>query len=216
MNLDGNADTGVSMLMLWCCCGTGRAKGFGGPVAPAERRLDASTDGDGGGSTMPRECCDVLSVEVLRGDEEPAVALPASEASSGICTFSRGLEAPPGVCRLLVRDGGVKALSGIEIMESCLLFKAWLFDRGGWGGELVGLLREMLPTSTECDRLPSDFEGSEAEWKADRCWPKIDEGPSIGVKILPPLRCGSLFTCVSRPRRGGCRIGLLGSGLTSG
>ena len=73
---------------------------------------------------MPRECCDVLSVEVLRGEEDPAVALPASEASSGICTLSRGLAAPPGVCRLLVREGGVKVLSGIETIESCLLFCA--------------------------------------------------------------------------------------------
>jgi hypothetical protein len=107
---------------------------------------------------MPLECCEVLSVEVLRGEEDPAVALPASEASSGICTFSRGLAAPPGVTRLLVRDGGVKVLSGIETIESCLLFAACAFERGGCGGELVGF-----------DRLPSDLEGSEAEWKADRC-----------------------------------------------
>jgi hypothetical protein len=30
-------------------CGGGLANGFGGPVAPADRRADA--DGDGGGST---------------------------------------------------------------------------------------------------------------------------------------------------------------------
>ena len=99
-------------------------------------------------------------MEVLRGDDEdPTVALPASEASSGICTFSRGLAAPPGVTRLFVRDGGVKVLSGIEMTVLCLLFAASTFERGGGcGGELVGF-----------DRLPSDFEGSEAEWKADRC-----------------------------------------------
>ena len=100
-------------------------------MAPAERRLEESTDGDGGGRTMPRECCDALSVDVLRGEEEPAVALPASEASSGICTFSRGLAAPPGVCRLLARDGGLNDLSGLVMIESCRLFKPWLFERGG-------------------------------------------------------------------------------------
>lgn len=101
-------------------------------MAPAERRLDASTDGEGGGRTIPLECCEVLSVDVLRGEEEFAVALPASEASSGICTFSRGLAAPPGVCRLLAREGGVKVLSGIDTIESCLLVKGCCaLERGG-------------------------------------------------------------------------------------
>lgn len=118
---------------------------------------------------MPLECCEVLSVEVFRGEEDPAVALPACEASSGICTLSRGLAAPPGVTRLLVRDGGVKVLSGIDTTESRLLLATWAFERGGCGGEPVALLRAMLPTSTESDRFPSDLEGSGAEWKADRC-----------------------------------------------
>lgn len=118
---------------------------------------------------MPLECCEVLSVEVLRGDEDPAVALPACEPSSGICTLSRGLAAPPGVTRLLVREDGVKLLSGIDTTESCLLFATCAVGRDGWGGEPVELLRAILPTSTESDRFPSDLEGSGAEWNADRC-----------------------------------------------
>jgi hypothetical protein len=69
---DGRAETGVSMFMLllfWC--GGGRAKGFGGPLAPAESKAEA--EGDGGGSTTPLECesvgrlerCDVTSVDVV-------------------------------------------------------------------------------------------------------------------------------------------------------
>lgn len=58
------------MLLLFCC-GIGRAKGFGGPLAPAERRAEA--EGEGGGSTTPLECesvgrlegCDVTSVDVV-------------------------------------------------------------------------------------------------------------------------------------------------------
>ena len=37
-----------------CDTGWGRAKGFGGPDAPAERRAEA--DGDGGGRTTPEAC----------------------------------------------------------------------------------------------------------------------------------------------------------------
>ena len=57
-NLDGNADIGVSILLLllyellFCCeGGCGRANGFGGPEAPALRIALAL--GDGGGRTTP-------------------------------------------------------------------------------------------------------------------------------------------------------------------
>ena len=59
-NRDGNADMGVSMLLLlllydWPCegppGGCGRANGFGGPDAPALRIALAL--GDGGGKTTP-------------------------------------------------------------------------------------------------------------------------------------------------------------------
>ena len=61
--LDGRAEIGVSILLLllllfsyallFCCDvgGGGRANGFPGPEAPAERSAEA--DGDGGGNTMP-------------------------------------------------------------------------------------------------------------------------------------------------------------------
>jgi hypothetical protein len=109
MNLDGRAETGVSillllLLLLFCDCwfgGCGRANGLGGPDAPALRR--ALAEGDGGGRTTPEEwepsvparregCVPVASVD-SRGDES-AVALPPSEGSSGIWTFSLGLFAP--------------------------------------------------------------------------------------------------------------------------
>lgn len=71
MNLDGSAETGVSIILFelllllfaleeelllepvafvdWVT-GCGRAKGLGGPEAPADRRADA--EGEGGGRTM--------------------------------------------------------------------------------------------------------------------------------------------------------------------
>jgi hypothetical protein len=102
-------------------------------VAPAESRAEA--EGDGGGRTTPDECesvgrldgCEAVSVEVPRGEAEPAVALPASEGSSGICTFRRGLAAPPAGPppalrrKLLEREGGVTVVSGIDDMEPFLL-----------------------------------------------------------------------------------------------
>lgn len=97
---DGSADTGVSISFRLpydplFVGGGGRANGLGGPDAPALRSEFA--DGDGGGSNTPDEC--EASVEVRAGvtpvlpeslGEESAVALPASEAALGICTFSRG------------------------------------------------------------------------------------------------------------------------------
>jgi hypothetical protein len=60
MKRDGRAETGVSIMLplfefvceVWET-GCGRAKGFGGPDAPAESRAEA--DGEGGGSTTPDE-----------------------------------------------------------------------------------------------------------------------------------------------------------------
>lgn len=56
MYREGSAEAGVSMFMwLWLLAGGGRAKGFGGPVAPADSNVVAA-DGEGGGSTIPDEC----------------------------------------------------------------------------------------------------------------------------------------------------------------
>lgn len=57
MYREGSAEAGVS-IRLWlggfALLGGGRAKGFGGPVAPAERRVVVA-DGEGGGNTIPDE-----------------------------------------------------------------------------------------------------------------------------------------------------------------
>lgn len=76
--------------------GAGRAKGFGGPVAPA--LSSALALGEGGGRTTPDEWD--ASVLVLAGvapvvlaslGEPEACVFSASECSSGICTLRRGL-----------------------------------------------------------------------------------------------------------------------------
>lgn len=99
--------------------GGGRAKGLGGPDAPALK--SALALGDGGGSKTPEEC--EASVLVLAGvgtvvpeslGEESAVALPASECSLGIWTLSRGRFA--SVCMLFVRDGG--PIFGMEDVDA--------------------------------------------------------------------------------------------------
>lgn len=82
---DGSADMGVSMFMLLLWGGAGRANGLGGPEAPAESMPTEVPEGDGGGSTCTMERCDVTPVETVpRGEADSLVALPPSEASSGI------------------------------------------------------------------------------------------------------------------------------------
>lgn len=232
---DGRADTGVSMFIPvapWCCCGGLRANGFGGPVAPAESRADA--EGDGGGRTMLelesvsfwRVDCDVASVECPpRGDEaDSAVTLvPSSDCSSGICTLRRG-RGPPAR-RLLDRDGGVKPASGSDEMDArptrgnvCEVSA-----RLGGGDDVVPLVlagtawpaapsrEEERPTD---GGLLSVFAGS--EWKAARCWLRMDRFSSMGVKMLCCFWRGSFFTPVSnREVCGMTRSCVLDSVLTS-
>lgn len=196
MYREGSAEAGVSMLMwfwLLLVLGGGRAKGFGGPVAPADSNVVAA-DGDGGGSTSPDECespgrvvWEVVSVECPGPAEvDSAVLLPASEGSSGICTLRRGRDDPP-TRRLLVREGGVKPPSGIEDTE------IWRFDGArtvsallGCGGEVV--LREAPGTSRDWDRTPFASLLTLGSAKAARCWDKTERFSSIGVKILCCLR----------------------------
>lgn len=85
MNLDGKADIGVSTCssLLEACGfvdmgGAGRAKGLGGPWAPALRR--AFAEGEGGGSWRG------TGWEVEAGSEVAS----SPEASLGIWTFSLG------------------------------------------------------------------------------------------------------------------------------
>lgn len=128
-------------------------------MAPAESRADA--DGEGGGRTTtalwgsaPLRCA--VSA-VVRGEAfDPAVLLPASDCSSGICTFKRGL-APPPDFRLFEREGGLKVVSGLDDVEAwgmCAFVTAELLARcGGGGGEEWPLVRATAPTSTDCARL---------------------------------------------------------------
>lgn len=69
--------------------GAGRAKGFGGPVAPAESK-GLPAEGEGGGRTTPLAACAACEDVTEVSFEESAVASSASEASLGICTLSRG------------------------------------------------------------------------------------------------------------------------------
>lgn len=118
----GRADMGVSTWLesrLMACGfvlmgGAGRAKGFGGPWAPAERRVPAL--GDGGGKTTPW-CCwppPAPPAVVVPGCEELmsscAEAVPASspDCSLGICTFKRGR---------LASDWFVFALVGARMLD---------------------------------------------------------------------------------------------------
>lgn len=138
MKRDGRAETGVTLsiillfeLLLFplaldpcegCVTGCGRAKGFGGPDAPADNKAEA--EGEGGGSTIPPWSPPLrrafwLVAPADRGDERSSAVAdpPLSDASSGICTFNIGLLPPPTLsCALFVRDGGVNP-SGKDDMD---------------------------------------------------------------------------------------------------
>lgn len=233
MKRDGRADMGVSMWELLelelpgllprldvllevfeccccCCCdtgagGCGRAKGLGGPDAPALSKALAL--GEGGGRTTPEECEPPVSARrdgcvpdapVDSRGEESAVPL-ASDASSGICTLSCGRLAPR--CALLVLEGGVKVVSGIDDIEGlrCL---SWVCARCGGAGGLLALVRE-LATSIDKDRfvaVVSLRDVSAADVELAQCCDKIDRLSSIGVNILRDftetrLTCGSSIGC---------------------
>jgi hypothetical protein len=162
----GSAETGVSIRLLplefcgGCETGWGRAKGLGGPDAPAESRADA--DGDGGGRTTPEpegcseDCpfrCAFAAVVAEWGEESP-VALPPSDGSSGICTFRTGRFPPPSEA-LFVREGGWNP-SGAEDIEDMDTLRglAWDCARPGGPGDCVWVGgRAVAPTSIECARL---------------------------------------------------------------
>ena len=196
MNLLGKAETGVSIMLLlllfeFCDTGCGRAKGFGGPEAPALRSADA--DGEGGGRTTPEElwscpCPFLRAAFEERGDElESAVLLPPSEGESGICTFNVGLLPPPPNCAEFVRDGGVNP-SGMEDIET-LRFLLCVWERcGGEGGFVCFPVLLTAPTSTDCERLfdvaVSLRKFSALELDDAQCCERIERLSSMGVKIL--------------------------------
>jgi hypothetical protein len=94
--------------------GGGLAKGFGGPLAPAES--SALADGEGGGSTAPGFWMGVLDAAAVACGDMPDP--PSSSSSSfGICTVNFG---PLGfVCRLFVLEGGwlMLGMTGVEAVR---------------------------------------------------------------------------------------------------
>ena len=119
----GSAETGVSMSRprfesyasrfceLELVGGGGRAKGFGGPAAPADKTADA--EGDGGGNTMcelplPLAAGLAEAAALAAADGEPPPPDSLSDASLGICRLRRGrAEREPDVSE---RCGGGNSL----------------------------------------------------------------------------------------------------------
>lgn len=124
---------------------------MGGPDAPALSKALAL--GDGGGSTMPEECDPSVPVRRVEsapvplaepGGEEPAVPLPSSEGSSGICRASLGRLAFS--CALLVLEGGAKA--SFDETEALRCFACVFVRCRGWGGGM-GVCFGVASPSTE-------------------------------------------------------------------
>lgn len=175
------------MLPLALSRGGGRAKGFGGPVAPAERR--AGPEGEGGGRTCIGGRCVCAGGPVPLGEADGTVALPPfSELSSGIWTFSRGRGGILPDFMLSDLGGGVNVVSGIETRGTGLI---WLL-RCASGGDLVASpFRVTFETSIDCERLFGSFfilgsglirSGSGA--KEARCCERMERFSSMGVKML--------------------------------
>jgi hypothetical protein len=129
--------------------GGGRAKGFGGPEAPALRRAEA--EGEGGGRTTPEEWWEserlrLLGVEVEAvavtpapvppelwlvpaGEDSSAVPDSASEASEGIWTLRRGRAAADLMEELVfVREGGMMPSEDIVLERP-----GWVVERAMGG-----------------------------------------------------------------------------------
>lgn len=80
------------------------------------------------------------------GELESAVALPASDGSSGICTLRTGRFPVPSWAELVL-EGGAK-LSDIDDKETFLF--AWVWLRAGIvGGDVVKGTRVALGTSID-------------------------------------------------------------------
>lgn len=97
--------------MFWAFGGAGRAKGLGGPEAPALSTW--LVDGDGGGRWMTpcgsdplRTVPSLIPKPDWRGEPETA---SSSDASDGICKFSFGRAAPDLEPLVLVLEGGANS-----------------------------------------------------------------------------------------------------------
>lgn len=196
----------TSRFMAWgfvLIGGAGRAKGLGGPCAPAERSAPAL--GDGGGSTTPCPgvCClspplPAVSREALASVRADAVPPSPSDCSLGICTFSRGrlasgwlvLERERPIDGVLpAREAGCGDLGGARDEEAC-----------GCPGEPFGFAsavcrcRCIVATSTEAARgVGCSVFGSNRSASAPlvdpQCCASIDRLSSIGVNMLCDFAC---------------------------
>ena len=167
------------LLYDWLFCwegGCGRAKGLGGPDAPALRMALAL--GDGGGSTTPvpeewlASVLAFLGVAPVCCSDDSSVALSASDCSSGICTFSLGLLAFDW--EVSVRAGGGKSI------ESARLGTVISFCGLGGGG--VGL----DCGCSGCDSFSRLISNLVSLWLLPmaQCCASRDLESSMGVKIL--------------------------------
>lgn len=130
--------------------------------------------------------------------------LPASDGSSGICTFRRGREGPP-TRKLFAREGGVCVCSGIDETDNWRRCEGGpVSDRLGCGGEAV--LREPADASNDGGRLCSFLICESA--KAAKCCERTDRFSSMGVKMLCCLRCGSFLIADTASIGGACGAGL--------
>ena len=174
----GNADIGVSILFLlslyasrfWFDVGGGgRAKGLGGPDAPADMTAEAL--GEGGGNTIWSELLAGLAEALAVCDGDPPAAESLSSASEGICRLSLG-RAPDFDPDVFVLEGGANSGTVGWERAGCEL---------GRGGAGAVILRGGGLMSAKSSSLFVRGLGSGAPKK---CWARTEPPSSIGVNIL--------------------------------
>ena len=135
--------------------GGGRAKGFGGPPAPADKTALAL--GEGGGRTMWSFRAGLAEAFALRSvvGELPTADSSLSEASDGICRLSFG-RAPEREPEVSLRCGGgnsVAVVCGREGCGRCGLTLGWavtLLGGGRRSGEDFFALRGVSEEPKKC------------------------------------------------------------------
>ena len=203
MNLDGSAEIGVSMSLKpagasrFAACGfvdmggAGRAKGLGGPWAPALSKAPAL--GEGGGRTTWEGGPGWLVVGGWEVEEGSWAALVSpSLCSLGIWTLSLGRFAASEVMVLLRVGGRIWGTPGALSVRwgGCWGERAPGRAGGGCGEMPLGRFRCMAATSMDCERGPSSTFtlGSERGGSALLVLPQlrasIERLSSIGVNIL--------------------------------
>jgi len=163
---------------------------LGGPCAPALRIALAL--GEGGGRTTPVPEEWLASVLAFAGvsaalapdcdfEDSP---LPASDCSSGICTFSFGLFAPN--CILSARDGGGNSVDPVRLGTGVSLC---VRVGGEWDGEdcCWGTFSRFDGCGAVSFSGLMSILGSVACFPMPQCCANNDRLSSIGVKILRDL-----------------------------